>query len=526
MNFEELPLLEEIKTKIVERGMFLATEVQRRAIPLLLQGQDLLVESKTGTGKTLCYAASILSKVQAEKRTKVLVLVPTRELVLQVEREFQLLTPNKQIGIVGIYGGNNLKKQVQALETNPEIVIGTPGRISDLLGRKKLRLDQISWLVVDEVDELLQMGFREVVSGILKHVSHSRQTIFLSATVSTEIEELSKEYMSSYQFLKIEPERETGPQIEQDYYVIDEREKIDTVCRVMDQFRAKRTIIFCRTKKNADFVFERLVRRGYATGLLHGDIVQADREKTLDQFQKGAFPILIATDVVARGIHVDEVELIINFNLPETKEQYIHRIGRTGRIFHHGRAVSLVTKVEEKEIHKLEEELQTMIHLCKLPSYEEILQDRADRWIAQIEREKNLSATENLFTDYVKILSIEELRHITAWLLNRDLLEQMNLNYELKKEIKRNLPQRKEKIDHDHGIRVFLTIGKKDRIGKKELLDYLEKTAHLKTGDCYHVEVHDKFTFLNVKKDAYDALLKFCNGTQFHNQTIHIEKAK
>ncbi len=359
--FSELGISPEILKAVDKMGFEEASPIQTAVIPFGLAGRDVVGQSATGSGKTAAFAIPAIEKVDvAMKKVQVLVLCPTRELAVQVAEEFGKLASFKRgLMEVPIYGGQSYDRQFRALAAGAQVVIGTPGRVMDHMERGTLRLDALKVIILDEADRMLDMGFRDDIEHILKSVPKERQCLFFSATMPTAIQELIKRYTRNPEWIRIEAHAQNAPQVEQIYFEVDRRSKIELLTRLIDLHDFRFGIIFCSTKIMVDELDEHLHARGYSTDRLHGDITQAQRTRVMDKFRRRGFEFLVATDVAARGLDVDDLEVVFNFDLPNDAEDYTHRIGRTGRAGKKGMAFTFVAG---RELYKM----QNMVHYGRL----------------------------------------------------------------------------------------------------------------------------------------------------------------
>ena len=351
--FAELGLAPEILKAIERLGFEEASPIQSAAIPVLLEGADVVGQSQTGSGKTAAFGIPAIQLVDASLRApQVLVLCPTRELAVQVAEEIAKLAFFKRgVRELPIYGGQSYERQFRGLSAGAQIIIGTPGRVMDHLERESLKLDRIKMVILDEADRMLDMGFVDDIKTILREVPNERQTVFFSATIPRPIQELIKTFTRNPVNVRVEAEALTVPAIEQVYYEVDRRSKLEVLCRLIDLEDVKLAIIFCATKMMVDELTEHLIARGYGADKLHGDMTQAMRERVMGRFRKRKVEFLVATDVAARGLDVEDIEIVFNYDLPHDGEDYVHRIGRTGRAGKGGKAVTFVAG---REIYRLE----------------------------------------------------------------------------------------------------------------------------------------------------------------------------
>src|SRR5215831_19234490 len=384
--FTELGLSADLLKAIDRLGFEQASPIQAAAIPLLLTGRDVVGQSQTGSGKTAAFAAPAIEKVDvAQPTTQVLILCPTRELAVQVSEEVHKLAFFKRgLHALPIYGGQSYDRQFQGLRQGAQIVIGTPGRVMDHMRRGTLRLDALKIVILDEVDVMLNMGFRDDIELILQATPKERQTVFFSATIPRPIQQLIEKYSRAPQNVRIEQKALTVPTVEQVYYEVDRRFKIDLLTRLIDLHDLKLGIIFCNTKRMVDDLVDHLNAQGYSADRLHGDMTQAMRDRVMTKFRKSGLEFLVATDVAARGIDVDDVEVVFNYDLPYDGEDYVHRIGRTGRKGRSGRAISFASGREVFQIRNIERYANTRIHRGKIPSVDEVEEARANVFLDKL----------------------------------------------------------------------------------------------------------------------------------------------
>jgi ATP-dependent RNA helicase DeaD len=375
-----LPILESLK----EMGFETPTEVQSTAIPYILKQQDLIVISKTGSGKTAVFGVPILQMTDPKAAgPQGLILTPTRELAVQVNSDLQQMSKHLQHRTTAVYGQHNMNVEIQTLKKGVSIVTGTPGRVFDHISHRNLITKHIRFLVLDEADRMLDMGFIDQVVKIIKTLPKERVTLLFSATIPTEIRKICKEHMKYPETIEIESQTKTVDTIQQVYYLVNQNEKRMHLNRLLLAERPESCIIFCNTRRAVDQVQIFLSRKGYASQALHGEIPQGKRMKTIEQFKQGEFPLLVATDVAARGIHVDCLSLVINYDVPNEKDSYVHRIGRTGRAGHGGYAITLVTSDEIMDLYEIEEHIGSLITEAKLPSEDYFNEHRAEieKWL-------------------------------------------------------------------------------------------------------------------------------------------------
>ena len=378
--FSELGLSSELLKAIDKLGFEQAAPIQAEAIPVLMLGKDVVGQSQTGSGKTVAFAAPAIEKVIVEERTtQVLILCPTRELAVQVSEEVHKLALFKRgLHALPIYGGQSYDRQLFGLRQGAHIVIGTPGRVMDHMRRGTLRLNSVKLAVLDEVDVMLNMGFRDDIELILQGTPKERQTVFFSATIPRPIQQLIEKYSRDPQNIRIEEKAMTVPTVEQVFYEVDRRYKVDLLTRLIDIHDFKLGLIFCNTRRMVDDLVEHLNAQGYSADRLHGEMTQMMRDRVMNKFRKSGLEFLVATDVAARGIDVENIEVVFNYDLPYDGEDYVHRIGRTGRQGRSGRAISFASGREVFQIRAIERYVNARIHRAQAPTRDEVEEARAN----------------------------------------------------------------------------------------------------------------------------------------------------
>ena len=387
MNFEELNLDPKIMRAVTEMGFEQASPIQAKSIPIAMEGKDMIGQAQTGTGKTASFGIPLLMKVDPNnKKTQAIVLSPTRELAIQSAEEIRKLAKYMHgIKVLPVYGGQDITRQIKALKGGATIIIGTPGRIMDHLRRKTIRCDYVDTFVLDEADEMLNMGFREDIETILSYVENeNRQTVLFSATMPKPILEITKKYQKNAKTIKVTKKELTVPSIDQYYYDVRRNDKVDVLTRLLDYYNPKLSLVFCNTKRMVDELASELQGRGYAAEGIHGDMKQQQRDRVMKSFRSGRCDILIATDVAARGIDVDDVEAVFNFDLPQDNEYYVHRIGRTGRAGRNGRAFSFVKGKEVYKLKEIQRYCKTKIKAQPIPSSDDVAEIKAEKILDEI----------------------------------------------------------------------------------------------------------------------------------------------
>ncbi|MNH80243.1 DEAD-box ATP-dependent RNA helicase CshA [compost metagenome] len=389
-TFTEFGLEPKVLQAITELGFEEATPIQAKSIPFAMEGRDLIGQAQTGTGKTAAFGLPLINKIsREEERIVALIMAPTRELAIQVAEEISKLSRFKGIRSLPIYGGQDIVRQIRALKKKPQIIIGTPGRLLDHINRKTIKLDDVQTVILDEADEMLDMGFMDDIQSILKLVPEERQTMLFSATMPTNIQKLAQQFLKNPEHVSVIPKQVSAPLIDQAYIEVHERQKFDALTRLLDMESPELAIVFGRTKRRVDELAEALSKRGYSADGLHGDLSQNQRDTVMRKFRDGSIDVLVATDVAARGLDVSGVTHVVNFDLPQDPESYVHRIGRTGRAGKEGAAYSFVTPRELDHLHFIERVTRHRITKKPLPSIAEAIEGKqritAERLIELVE---------------------------------------------------------------------------------------------------------------------------------------------
>ena len=373
-KFEELKISRELLRAIEHVGFEEMTPIQAKAIPPVLEGKDIIGQAQTGTGKTLAFGIPLLEAIHPRvKKPQALILCPTRELAIQVAEELnRLLRFKKEIAVLPVYGGQPIDRQLRVLKNGVHVIIGTPGRTIDHINRGTLKLDHIKTVVLDEADEMLNMGFIDDVESILQKTPKERQTLLFSATMPKPILDLTRRYQKNPEHVKVVHQQLTVPNVEQYFYEVREGMKLDVLCRLLDMFNLKSTLIFCNMKRRVDDVVMLLEARGYPAQGLHGDMTQPMRTRAMEKFKRGATEILVATDVAARGIDVENIEAVFNYDLPQDEEYYVHRIGRTARAGKKGKAFTFVVGSEIYKLRAIESYTSTKVIRKAIPSVSDV----------------------------------------------------------------------------------------------------------------------------------------------------------
>lgn len=509
IKFEEFNLSEKIKRALKDCGYIEATEIQQKAIPAILEGQDLIGQSKTGTGKTASYSLPMLEKIDPSvKKVQAIILCPTRELAVQVTDEIRKFNKYQEgIKCVTIYGGQAIENQIKSVKAGAQIVIGTPGRVIDHINRKTLKLGNVKIVILDEADEMLNMGFEEDIRTILDEVPENRQTLLFSATMSKRILEIAKKYLNNPKNVKIKAQELTVNNIEQEIITVKSSMKDEATMRLIDAYNPNKAIVFCNTKKKVDDLMEKLKAKGYKVEGLHGDIKQAQRERIMKRVKKGELKILIATDVAARGLDIDGLDLVINYDIPQEEEYYVHRIGRTGRNGNVGKAFTFVVGKEKNKILDIQKYAKIKIKEGKIPTLEEVNIKKNMEIIKQIASiiDNSEYKNEKIFEELSKTYSAESIAKA---------LITMHTNNQIEEEYESN------KI-----VKLFLNLGKKDNIKAKDIVGSFAANTAVSSEDIGKINVLDKFSFVEIPEKYAREILSAMKDKKIKGKEVNIEIA-
>ncbi|OHW62740.1 DEAD-box ATP-dependent RNA helicase CshA [Andreesenia angusta] len=521
VKFTELGLGEEVLRAIEDMGFENPSDIQRDAIPVLMEGHDLIGQAQTGTGKTLAFGAPILSGMEKTRgQIKAIMLTPTRELAIQVSEELKRISKYKGIKTTAVYGGSSIQDQIRAIKSNTDIVVGTPGRVLDLIRRRVIRLENIEYLVLDEADEMLNMGFLDDIEEIVRNCNEDRQTLLFSATMPDRIKALARNYMKpDLKHVKIAKKSITTASVEQFYFETKARNRFETLCRILDFYAPTSSIIFCNTKKEVDEIVANLQKKGYSVEGMHGDMTQGFRMRTLENFREGTIKVLVATDVAARGIDVSHVTHVINYGLPFETDSYVHRIGRTGRANREGTAYTIVTSKDKPKLKQIQRVLKCVIDRKDIPKIEEIFKAKSELVIKTIREELDKKEYEGFIEMAKELTETDSALDIIAVLLSMKYKEETS--YEMDDDSIEGTDYMKSEE-----ARIFINIGKKDGITKRKLISFLVDEGHMKENAIKNITILDKFSFFNLKSKDVERLFKRCQGRKFCKRAVNMEIAK
>ena len=525
VRFEEMGLSEEIQKAVRYMGFEEASPIQAKAIPAMISGIDLIGQAQTGTGKTAAFGIPILEKVDPKlKKLQAIVLCPTIELAIQVADEIRNLSRYMHgIKVLPIYGGQDIVKQIRSLKSGTQIVIGTPGRVMDHMRRKTMKLDFVHTVVLDEADEMLNMGFREDIEFVLSGVPEERQTVLFSATMPKPIMEITKKFQNNAKVIKVTKKELTVPNIEQYYYDVKPKKKEEVLSRLLDIYSPRLSVVFCNTKKQVDLLVNALLGRGYFAAGLHGDMKQEQRDRVMQGFRTGKTEILVATDVAARGIDVDEVEAVFNYDLPQDDEYYVHRIGRTGRAGREGRAFSFVSGKEVYKLKEIQRYCKTKIYAQKVPSLNDVANTKMENILDDVERvieQEDLDMMINAIEERVNNSEFTAMDMAAAFLKICCGMTEDNKNTE-----ENDWEFGDTGAGEDGMVRLFINIGKKQRVRPGDILGAIAGESGMDGKLIGTIDMYDKYTFVEVPREYAREVLNAMKNVKIKGKTVAVEPA-
>lgn len=500
-TFESLGLSDRSLKVLEQRGFEEPTPIQEMTIPAIMTGtRDIVGQAQTGTGKTAAFGLPIIELLPEKSKTvQALVLTPTRELAIQVAEEINSLKGKKKLSIVPIYGGQSMELQLRSLRKGIDVVVGTPGRILDHLRRRTLTLKHISFLVLDEADEMLNMGFLEDVREIIENTGPGKRTMLFSATMPREIVQIAKKYMGDYDVMKVTRGQLTVSLTDQIYFEVSAADKFEALCRIIDIEEEFYGLVFCRTKIDVDMVASRLIERGYDADALHGDMSQGQREKILNKFKKRLLTVLVATDVAARGIDVHDLTHVINYSLPQDPESYVHRIGRTGRAGKEGNAITFITPSEYRKLQFIRTKAKTDIRKARLPRVRDVIDMKKRRIRNDLEYIVGLQPGGEYMAMSKELLNTYGPQDIVAALLQYSFHDELD---------EKSYTEIEDAVVDTKGkTRLFVTQGKQDNLTRKKLADFIKDKCKIPGMKIRDIQILDKFSFVTLPFHDAELLL-------------------
>ena len=563
IRFEELNLCDPILRAVAEMGFEAASPIQAQAIPAQLEGRDMIGQAQTGTGKTAAFGIPLLQKIDPEnKKLQAIVLLPTRELAIQVAEEIRRLAKFMHgIKVLPVYGGQDIVRQIRSLKDGVQVVIGTPGRVMDHMRRRTIREDHVHTVVLDEADEMLNMGFLEDMETILSQLPEERQTVMFSATMPPAIAEIARKFQQDPVMVRVVKKELTVPKVIQYYYEVKPKNKVEVLCRLLDLYSPKLSVVFCNTKKGVDELVLALQGRGYFAEGLHGDLKQEQRDRVMNGFRNGRTEILVATDVAARGIDVDDVEAVFNFDIPQDDEYYVHRIGRTGRAGREGKAFSLVVGKEVYKLRDIQRYCKTKIIPQAIPSLDDITDIKVEKIMDQVRdmlENNDLSQMINVIEqklieeDYTALDLAAALLKMNMGEDNEDIIDNFeparsldeldrygrggrrygreggrDSNFRNSRNRRRGAVDRAA-VDYvvgDDTARLFVNIGRNQNVTPGDILGAIAGESGIPGRVVGSIDMYDGYTFVEVPRKYSDQVLKAMENAKIKGKKVRIERA-
>lgn len=518
LKFKDLNISSEIQKAVEDMGFEEASPIQSLAIPQILAHKDVTGQAQTGTGKTAAFGIPLLENIESDnKDLQAIILCPTRELAIQVAEELRKLSKYlPKIDVLPVYGGQPIDRQIKALQTGVQVIIGTPGRVMDHIDRKTIQLNTIKTVILDEADEMLDMGFREDIEYILEDIPDNRQFLLFSATLPQEIMQLAKRFQNNPEIVKITKHELTTPDVEQKYFEVKEDMKLELLSRLLDLNNFDLSLVFCNTKRKVDKLVSHLQIRGYLADGLHGDLTQNQRDRVMSKFKNGSLEILVATDVAARGIDVGGVEAVFNFDIPNDNEYYVHRIGRTGRAGKTGKAFSFVSGREIYQLRDIQRYAKTKIDQAPIPSISDVAEVKKDNFIEQL---KERIKTENISKEI----------YIIEKLIEEDY-NSIDIAATLLKGIMQDSKYKEEEFGdteaHEGFVRFFMSVGRKHDMTISVIINAIHEKTGLNGHQIGNIDIFDNFSFVEIPNANASDFYRFMGETYIANKRVHIEPAR
>ncbi|NOY38949.1 MAG: DEAD/DEAH box helicase [Nitrospirae bacterium] len=517
-RFYNFDLSDEVLNALSEMGFEKPTPIQESAVPPAMEGLDIIGQAQTGTGKTAAFGIPIIEKGKRGKVPYAIILAPTRELAVQVAQELNKIGKNKGILSVPIYGGQSIDRQIRSLKKGVDVVVGTPGRVLDHIRRKTLNLKNIQTLVLDEADEMLNMGFIDDIETILKEIPTERQTLLFSATMPKEIMRIATRYMNNPKKVAVDAKNMIVLKIKQVFYEVREEYKIKALTRLLDVEDPSLTLVFCHTKREVDEVSGKLQQMGYYAGAIHGDFTQSHRDEMMDKFKKGDIEILVATDVAARGLDITDVSHVVNYSIPQNPDSYIHRIGRTGRAGKSGIAITFVTPREYRQLRLIERSAKTRIEKAKLPTRDEVRRAREQEILDEIDdiiKDENHSGYLAMVDELSNRYSQRDIAASALSLIFSDM--------ETDEEDEVGVSDISSAKNY---VRLFMTVGKRDRVKVADIVKSIASGANIPGKKIGNIALFDKFSFVEVPHDLADRVISSVDNSVLNGRKIRVQPAR
>ncbi len=529
ISFSSFSLREELLQALSDLGFETPTPIQQKVIPHLLQGdKDIIGLAQTGTGKTAAFGLPLLNHVDVSVRSvQGLILSPTRELCMQIQTEMQKYGDHMRgLRIAAVYGGVPIMGQIRDVKANPQVIVATPGRLIDLLERKAISLEQLKYVVLDEADEMLNMGFREDIELILKNTPAEKRTWLFSATMSNDVRGIAKRFMKEWQEYSVAAANATNENIDHQYFVANHHNRFETLRRLLDFAPNIYGIIFTRTKQDCQDVAEKLMKMGYHVSPLHGDMDQKMRSKVLERFKSRQLQVIVATDVAARGIDVNDITHVINYELPDDPEVYTHRSGRTARAGKSGICMSIVSPKQISNIRQIEKLVKQKFHKTDIPDGAEVVRKRLFYYMEQIATAEPKDDFAKMYYDFMHEqfdgVDKDELIRKLIWLQLKDTIDA----YQESEDLNAGFERRSGAAGGARFKRLFINLGEKDGLNAQRLLQFITESTDIEPNMIDRITVRDLSSFFNVPSDAADYIREHLSSKKFKNRKVRLEEAE
>ncbi|RKN81571.1 DEAD/DEAH box helicase [Ulvibacterium marinum] len=531
-KFEALGLQQSLLNAVSDMGFETPSEVQEKAIPILLEGEtDLVALAQTGTGKTAAFGFPLIQKIDRESRTtQGLILSPTRELCLQITNEMQSYSKyEKSINTVAIYGGASITDQARQIKRGAQIVVATPGRMKDMIGRGLVDISKIDYCILDEADEMLNMGFYEDIKDILSNTPKEKSTWLFSATMPREVAQIAKKFMHHPQEITVGAKNSGVDTVQHEFYVVGGRDRYPALKRLADANPDIFSVVFCRTKRDTQKVAEKLIEDGYNAGALHGDLSQNQRDLVMNAFRKKQIQMLVATDVAARGIDVDDITHVINYQLPDEIETYTHRSGRTGRAGKSGVSMVIITRSEMRKINAIEKKIKQQFISKKIPTGMEICEIQLYHLASKIKNTEINKDVENYLPAIYDVLNGIDREELIKKMVSVEFTRFSNY-YNKTKDLnssdsgeRRGGKDNNASFSSNGSVRYFINVGERDGYDWMSLKDFLRDTVGLDKEDVYKVDVKESFSFFNTDNGVSEKVLSTFTDFKVDGRFVNVE---
>jgi len=530
MTFNQFGLKDELIQAVHSIGFTNPTPIQEKTIPLLISTTtDIIALAQTGTGKTAAFGLPLIHNIDPQsKNTQALVLSPTRELCMQIKDELVKYSQNLNINIVSVFGGASITNQITQLKRGAQIIVATPGRLMDMIDRKVINLKHTTTVVLDEADEMLNMGFKDDIDQILEFTEAREQAWLFSATMNNDVRKIAKKFMNNPTEIAVAKENVGNENIEHKYYVVNNKHRYEALQRLLDIVPDIYGIIFTRTKQDAHDISESLVKDGYSVSAIHGDLDQKMRSKVMDRFKKKQLQVLVATDVAARGIDVNDITHVINYELPDDPEVYTHRSGRTARAGKKGVCISIISSREIAKIRRIEKIVNSKFSREDVPSGNEVITAKCNNLIHQISllepEEEFLDFYNNNLKEILSQYTDEDIIQRLLWLNLRGVFDAHANADDLNLSIKEN--NRSESTSSKGDTRIFINLGKKDGLNPKKLADYIADSLDIEYKSIDRITVTDLSSYFNVPNQYVDFIIENIAAQKYNGRKIRVDIAE